>query len=178
MSNRAKTWVRGRWAHGSRWFSDDVGAVAVEFAMLSPMFIALVLVSIIVGVSFMVKSELDYTTQKVARLVMTGQVTSSSQLQTQVCNYTGGLVDCSKIMANLTSYTHAQLDSINTSTPTLTYNASGAVSNTWNAQTGSAGSIEVLQLIYQFPMIGGPLFSFSSSNGNMLMVSTAVFVNE
>jgi hypothetical protein len=66
-----------------------------------------------------------------------------------------------------------------TSSPTLTYNGSGAVTNTWNANFGSTGSLMVLQVMYQFPVVGGPLFTFSTqSNGSNLMVSTAVFVNE
>jgi hypothetical protein len=66
-----------------------------------------------------------------------------------------------------------------TSTPTLTYNANGSVSNAWTTNFGTAGSLMVLQVMYQFPAIQGPLFSLSTqSNGTALMISTAVFVNE
>jgi len=59
------------------------------------------------------------------------------------------------------------------------YNGSGAVTNTWNTQFGSAGSIMVLQVMYQYPMNSGILFNLASqSNGSDLMISTAVFVNE
>jgi len=163
----------------ARGAADDSGVAAIEFAMLAPMFIAMMLVITFVGVLFMAKAQLDYTTQKVARLVMTGQVTSQSQLQTAICNLTGALLSCNSIMANLTAYTGNQLDSINTSTATLTYDQSGAVSNTWNAQFGAAGSIMVLQLMYQYPTIVGPMFDFATqSNGTFLMISNAVFVNE
>ena len=108
---------------------------------------------------------------------MTGQITTSSQLQTQLCNNIGGIFSCSALMVSLSSY--SSLSSMSTSTPTLTYNGSGAVTNSWNTSFGSHGSIMVLQVMYQYPMISGELFSFGTqSNGTNLMISTAVFVNE
>lgn len=171
-----QSWVRRRLARAA---ADATGVAAVEFAVLAPMLVALLLVVLMAGIIFMAKAELDLTTQRVGRLVMTGQVTTSSGLQTAICNNTGGLLACADIMAGLTAYTGSQLDSIGTATPTLTYNANGSVSNTWNAQFGSAGSIMVLQLMYQFPMISGPLFNFATqSNGAYLIISTSVFVHE
>lgn len=155
------------------------GATTIEFAMLFAAFVAILLVSLYVSVLFMAKSQLDYVAQQVARQVMTGQVTTQSQLRTAVCSATSAFFVCGNIMSNLTSYTSGQLDSINTSSPVLTYNSNGTVSNSWNAQFGAANSIMVLQLVYQYPVIGGSLFSFATQpNGTYLMVSNAVFTNE
>ncbi len=160
-----------------RWLDDDGGSTALEFALLSPAFISILFAAVMSGVIFLAKSELDLVTQIVARQVMTGQVTSSSQLHTALCNATGGVFDCSKFMVNLTNY--ATLGGMTTATPTITYNSSGAVTNTWSANFGAAGSIMVMQVMYQFPSISAPLFSFASlSNGDNLVISTAVFVNE
>jgi len=167
-------------------FRGEDGVAAVEFAMLSPAFLAMIMISVLVGILFTAKSELDYATQRVARLVMTRQVTSASALQSNLCNYIGGILNCSSLMVNLTQYTASgssltpgSSSAINTSTPTLTYNSGGGVSNTWNAQFGSAGSIMVLQIMYQYPMISGLMFNLASqSNGSDLLISTAVFVNE
>lgn len=158
---------------------DERGLAAVEFALLAPMFIALVLVSVTVGVVLAAKSSLDYTTQVVARQIMTGQVSSQPALQTAICGNTVGFLTCANIMANLTSYTASKLENISTATPTLAYNSDGSVSNTWNTQFGNSGSIEVLQLMYPYPMLAGPLVNLQSqSNGSFLMISTVVFVNE
>ena len=167
-------------------FRGEDGVAAVEFAVLSPAFLAMIMISVLVGILFTAKSELDYATQRVARLVMTRQVTSAAALQSNLCNYIGGIFDCASLMVNLTQYTGSGSSltpgnsaAINTSTPTLTYNGSGAVTNTWNAQFGSAGSIMVLQIMYQYPMISGLMFNLASqSNGSDLLISTAVFVNE
>ena len=161
----------------SRLRTDMSGATAVEFAMISPLFLAMVFVTLMVGMLYMAKSELDAATQSAARAVMTGQATTSSQLQTALCNAIGGMFTCSNLMINLNAY--SSLSAMNTATPTLTYNGSGGVSNTFGSNFGSVGSIMVLQVMYQFPVIGGQLFSFATQpNGTALLVSTAVFVNE
>ena len=135
MPAKGKSSLWRVWAHAWRAAADDSGIAAVEFAVIAPMFIALILVSVILGIVFTAKSGLDFTTQKVARMVMTGQVASHSALQTAICSNTGGLIDCNSVMASLTKYTSGNLDNINTSTPALTFNANGTVSNSWNTQS-------------------------------------------
>jgi hypothetical protein len=39
----------------------------------------------------------------------------------------------------------------------LTFNAQGAVTNTWSYSPGTPGAVMVVRLIYQWPVIGGPL---------------------
>jgi hypothetical protein len=106
-----------------------------------------------------------------------GTATTSTQLRTAMCGAIGGFFNCNNLMVNLNTYN--SLSSMSTTTPTLSYNGSGAVSNTWAANFGSTGSIMVLQVMYQFPMIGTSLFNFATqNNGTDLLVSTAVFINE
>ncbi len=163
--------------NAARWRDDHRAASAVEFALLAPIVIALVLGTLMVGMLFFAKSEMDLVTEKTAREVMTGQVTTSTQLKSALCANTSGLFNCNNFMVNLQSY--STLASMQTASPTLTYNSGGGVSNTWAANFGSVGSIMVMQVMYQYPTIAGPLFSFATqSNGSNLMISTAVFVNE
>jgi Flp pilus assembly protein TadG len=179
MFSRLRNEFVGRLSRAvDRWRDAESGAGAVEFAMLSPVFIALILIAIQTAVMFLAKSELDLATQAAAREVMTGQVTTSAQLQTALCNNIGGIFTCSNMMINMQSY--STLASMQTSTPTVNYNSGGAVSNSWTTNFGTAGSLMVMQVMYQFPVFGfGPLFSFATqSNGTNLMISTAVFVNE
>jgi Flp pilus assembly protein TadG len=153
------------------------GATAVEFALLSPVIIALILVPTMVGVMFLAKSELDVATEITARGIMTDTITTSSQIQTSLCANVGYIFNCANFMVNLQSY--ATLSSMQTTSPTITYNGSGAVTNSWTTNFGSSGSLMVLQVMYQFPVIGGQFFTFSTqSNGSNLMLSTAVFVKE
>ena len=160
-----------------RYRVNDIGASAVEFAILAPFFLGIVFVTIMVGVIYMAKSELDAATQAAARAVMTGQATTSAQLQSTLCANVGGIFNCANLMTNLNSY--SSLGSLNTTTPTLTFAGNGSVSNAFGANFGNVGNIMVLQVMYQMPVVAGQLFNFSNlSNGNLLLVSTAVFVNE
>ena len=71
------------------------------------------------------------------------------------------------------------MSSVDTSAPTLTYNGAGAVTNTFTYNPGAYGEVMVLQVLYQFPVVGAALFNFSTqSNGTLLMVATVVFENE
>ena len=68
----------------------------------------------------------------------------------------------------------------NTASPTLTFNAQGQVTNSWNCQPGTAGQIVVVRVMYQWPVFLGPLgLNLSNlSNGNRLIMATAAFKNE
>lgn len=161
----------------ARWRDNASGAAAIEFAMLSPVFMSLLAMSVMVGVIYFAKSELDLATRTAARSIKIGQVTNSAQLTSLLCNTIGGMFDCNGFMVNLRSY--PTLSAAKTAAPTITYNADGTVANAWTQQFGASGAIMVLQVMYQYPTIAGPLFSLSTqSNGSNLLISTAVFINE
>jgi hypothetical protein len=108
---------------------------------------------------------------------------SQAGFKTYVCtgSNTSALVSalftCSNIMINVQNYT--DFASASTTSPTLTFN-NGNVSNTWSYNTGNPGDIIVVQVMYQWPVVLGPLSMNLSnlSNGNRLLVSTAVFKSE
>ncbi len=161
----------------ARFAADRSATAAIEFATVSPFFISIVLVSVMTGVIYMARSQLDTATQTGARAVMVGTATSSTQLQSAICNAIGGFFNCNNLMINLNQY--SSLGAMQTTTPTLTYNDAGSVSNSWSTTFGGTGSIMVLQVMYQFPMIGTSLFNFATqANGTDLLISTAVFINE
>jgi hypothetical protein len=70
---------------------------------------------------------------------------------------------------------YSSFGSADYSTPTLTYDAHGNVTNAWSFSPGTAGSIVVVRFIYQWPVIGGPLsFSISNlTNGKRLMMGVS-----
>ena len=165
----------------SRFLRHEGAAAAVEFAFVSPLVIALLVVSVMTGIIYMARSQLDIATQVGARAVMVGSATSSSQLNSAICGAIGGFFNCGSLMVNLNAYTGngADLSTMSTSTPSLTYNGAGGVSNVWSVNFGAPHNIMVLQVMYQFPMVGTRLFNFATqANGTDLLVSTAVFINE
>ena len=78
-------------------------------------------------------------------------------------------------MINVQSY--ANFSSANASPPTLTYNAQGQVTNTWNYDPGAPGEVMVVQLIYQWQTFSGPLGYVLSNlgNGTTEMMGVAAF---
>ena len=160
----------------------DQGATVVEFAIVAAPFFALLIALCETALVFFAGRVLDETVEEASRVILTGQAQTAGTTQTQfaswVCSNTYGLFDCNKFMVNVQNY--STFASANTTTPTLTFNAQGKVTNTWNYNTGNAGDIVVVQVMYQWPIVLGPLgFNLSNlSNGNRLLVSTAVFKNE
>lgn len=160
-----------------RWLADSAATAAVEFAMIAPLLIALTLGAIQLGLIFFGTSELERITQKSARNVMLGgaQGMSSGQFQSAVCANVVILFDCSGLMISLSPATSAAAP---IATPQLTFDANGNVTNTFPFNPGASSSTMVLQVLYRLPVLAGPMFTFANSNGDILLTSTAVFVNE
>lgn len=172
------------------------GATAIEFALVAAPFLGLLVAMFETALVFLAGHVLDEVAEEASRYIMTGAAQQSNMTQSQFLNYictgktnTGGttsynptlvsaLFNCNNMMVNIQNY--SDFASANTANPTLAFNANGTVSNTWNYSPGTPGSIVVVQLMYQWPIVLGPLgFNLSNlANGNRLLVSTAVFKNE
>lgn len=164
------------------------GATAVEFALVAAPFMALLVAILQSALVFFSGRVLDEVTEEASRYIMTGQAQQGSVTQsgfkTYVCTGTNtsalisALFTCANIMVNVQNY--ASFASASTASPTLTFNPNGTVANTWSYNTGNPGDIIVVQVMYQWPIVLGPLSMNLSnlSNGNRLLVSTAVFKSE
>jgi Flp pilus assembly protein TadG len=169
-----RSWKRGAGCNS--------GASAVEFALIAAPFLALLVAILQTAVVFLAGRVLDETTEQASRYILTGQAQTSGMTQSQfadyVCQKSSSLFNCSNFMVNVQNY--SSFASANTSTPTLTFDSSGAVTNQWAWSPGNAGDIVIVQVMYQWPIILGPLgFNLSNlSNGNRLLVSTVALKTE
>jgi Flp pilus assembly protein TadG len=165
------------------------GAAALEFAIVAAPTIALTLAILQTGVAYFAGQVLETATAGASRLILTGQAASMTQAQfaTAVCGTPGYatatwslsfLFNCANLMIDVES--PASFSAANTSLPTLTFDGSGNVTNSWSFNMGSPGSIVVVRVMYQWPVFLGPLgLSLSNEgNGNLLLMSTAAFKNE
>jgi Flp pilus assembly protein TadG len=181
--------IRQRLARGPKWArsvegfaGSESGATAVEFAIVAAPFLAMLMALFQTALVFFASRVLDETTEQASRKIMTGQAQQSNMSQsgfkTWVCSQTFALFNCNNFMINVQAY--SSFSAASTSTPTLTYDANGNVNNSWGYNTGNPGDIVVVQVMYQWPVVLGPLgFNLSNmGNGNRLLVSTAVFKNE
>jgi Flp pilus assembly protein TadG len=164
------------------------GASAVEFALVAAPFLGLLVALVETALVFFASRVLDEVTEEASRYIMTGQAQNGDMTQSGFASYictganTSALVSalftCNKIMVNVQTYD--SFSDASTAAPTLTFNAQGSVSNSWSYSPGGPNDIVVVQVMYQWPIVLGPLgFNLSNlSNGNRLLMSTAVFKNE
>lgn len=166
------------------------GGPASEFALVAPFFIVMMLATVQVGVIYLANAYLETAAEDAARMVLTNNavVTTTSgstttttpmtaaQFQTAVCNNITALFNCSNIMISLAPATSTT--SISTAAPT--FNANGTLASTLPYTLPIPGQIAVLQVLYQWPVVGLPLgFNFANlGNGTYLMMSTQVFMVE
>jgi Flp pilus assembly protein TadG len=144
------------------------GATAVEFALIAPPFLATLIAIFQVTIFLFAQQILQNAAVEAGRLFMTGQAQNAGTTQTQfasdVCPMVQPVFTCSSLMVNVQNYT--DFANANASAPTLTFNAQGQVTNTWSYDTGTPGQVMVVQLIYEWPIIAGPLGYVLPSLGN------------
>jgi Flp pilus assembly protein TadG len=162
-------------------FADERGATAVEFGLIAPAFIALLVGIIQTFLAFFASQLLEQIVISSSRVILTNQAQSQNMTQSQftqlVCSKVVILLNCSGLMIDVQAY--SGFGGVNTSAPTLTYNA-GKVSNAWQYNPGQPGQIVVVRLMYEWPVFGGPLgFTLSNlADGNRLIMASSAFQNE
>jgi Flp pilus assembly protein TadG len=195
------------------WASDEAGA-AIEFAILAPAFIAVLLAITNTLLIYLAQEALETAAESAARLLLTGEAQTfqyytgstqntgmtATQFTNAICGtltynasasgstttYGNGsllppLLSCNNLYVNVspaTSFTGAS-----TSAPTLSVNGSGNVTGTtFSTSTGTStqNQILVVQLLYLWPTVTGPLglnLGNTASN-NRLLVATEVIDTE
>lgn len=155
----------------SRFCFAQHGATAVEFAIIAPAFFAMLIAILETTLFLFAQQNLQTAVMQAGRLFMTGNAQNSAMTQSQflntVCPTVQALFNCNNLMINVQSY--EDFVSANASAPTLTYNGQGQVTNNWSYSPGAPGQVMVVQLIYQWPVVSGPLgFSLSNLPGSTI----------
>lgn len=155
------------------------GVSAIEFALIGPVVIALLVAILQTGIVFLYQQTLQTATTQAARLIMTGQAQtqnlSSAQFLADVCTDAGSMFNCAKLSANVQKF--SSFSSMTQTNPV----SNGTFSTSSNSFTmGGPGDIVLVQVFYQLPVSGGPLgFTLANTNnGNAVLVGTSVFRNE
>jgi Flp pilus assembly protein TadG len=157
-------------------------AAALEFALVSAPFIALTLAILETTLALFAGQVLESAVADASRAILTGSAQQSSMSQSgfasAVCSKVQTLFNCSGLMVDV--QTASSFTAANTSAPTLTYNGSGAVTNSWQYNPGNRGDVVVVRVMYLWPVFTGPLSLnlANQGNGKLLLMATAVFKNE
>lgn len=162
-----------------RFLRESKGATAVEFAIVGPVFIALLFAIMQTALVFFAQQALQTATMQAARQILTGQAQSANMTQAQftqaVCANAGGLFKCSGVFAAVQTFT--SFSSVSMANPIKNGSFNGS---SLPFSPGAPGDVEVVQVFYQWPVWPGPLsFTLSNTSGNTnVLVATAAFRNE
>jgi len=155
----------------------QLGATAVEFAMIAPLFLGTLIAIFQMCIYMFAQQALQNAASEAGRLFMTnnGQSLSQAQYKQAICDnfLPGAIFSCGNLIVVVQSYN--DFASASTSAPAL-YNNGNPVTN-WAYSPGTPGQVMVVQLVYPWTVISGPLgFALSTlPNGQAEMLGVAAF---
>jgi Flp pilus assembly protein TadG len=166
-----------------RFRRNRAGSAAVEFALVAPMFFALLFAIIETGIMFFAGQVLESVTQNAARLILTGQAQTAGDTQTLftsnvVCpagSLATVLFNCNNLSVDVRSYStfssvvmSSQIDANNNFINNMQYNP------------GGPGDIVVVRLFYPWQLfVTGLGYNIANLSGSQrLLYGTAAFQNE
>jgi len=156
------------------------GSTVVEFALVMPIFFALLFAIMETALMFFANQVLETVTQDSARMILTGQAQTAAYTQAQfksdVCSRISVMFDCAGgISIDVQNY--PSFGSINIVDP---IDASKHFINPNNYNAGGPGDIVVVRLFYQWPILVTK-FGYDITNlagSKRLLSGTATFQNE
>ena len=168
------------------------GSAAVEFALVAPVFFALLFAILETAIMFFATQVLETMTQDAARAVLTGQAQSGAvsackavsgqpaactlgTFTTYVCNQIPALFSCGNLYVDVESYPSFSSVVINSQ-----IDSSKNFVNNMQYTPGGPGDIVVVRVFYQWPLfVTGLGYNISNLAGSKrLLVATAAFRNE
>lgn len=166
----------------ARLVGEERAAVLLEFALLAPIFMALLVACAVMGITAFAQQCVQTAAETMSRQVLTGQVQMGGMTQAafkqKTCAALPSFMDCSRVIIDMQRAD--DFNSVDTSLPVLVYDSNGNIINTWSFTPGTAGDIVILRVLYIWPVSTGPL-GFDISNmgpGQRLLMGTMVFKSE
>ena len=171
--------------------ANDKGTSALEFALVAPAALALIMFVMVAGLIVYMNLALDYATGKAARAVMIGTIqknaVSQSDFRTKyVCPYLPAAMNCGDVIVNLYTLSESAgaggySDYVNLSAGTLNIPVLSNGSATYAvSQQGAYQYLEVHYPATFLPAMVASALGGSTYNGKkaFVTVSTAAFRNE
>ena len=150
----------------------------MQFALVAPMFFALLFAIIESAFMFFATQVLETMTQDSSRMILTGQAQNANyqaaDFKAYVCSKIPALFSCGGLYVDVQSYSSFSSISINSQI------SSGAFVNNMQYNPGGPGDIVVVRLFYQWPQfVTGLGYNVTNVAGNnRLLAATAAFQNE
>jgi Flp pilus assembly protein TadG len=169
VARRRRAWLR----------RDEDGSVAIEFAIIAPVFFFLMFVIAETALVFVAEQVMDNAVFETARLIRTGNAQSMSEEEftDEVCNRVSIFVDCGSADFYLDVKSYATFDSMVLDQPV---DDEDEFEDPGGFEFGGPSDIVVVRAYYQWPTnaIFGSLSLKNLSNGKRLIGAFAAFRNE
>jgi Flp pilus assembly protein TadG len=158
------------------------GSTAVEFALIAPMFFALIFAILETALVFFAGQILEIGTQDTARLIFTNQaqgVMSQAQFQQNLCDRVSVLMSCANVYVDVKSF--PQGTAIPAADLADPINGSGNFVNNFTYQSSNPGDTVLVRAFYQWPLFVTQLgynianIGRNTSSSYRLLTATAAF---
>ncbi|MGH6675017.1 MAG: TadE/TadG family type IV pilus assembly protein [Xanthobacteraceae bacterium] len=153
------------------------GATAVEFALIAPPFLATLIAILEVTIFLFAQMVMQDAANQAARYFMTGQAQnnnwSATTVVSKVCQ--SALFNCSNMFIAVQNY--ASFAAANTSAPGMYSNGQPLAQSGYTYEPGTSGDVMVVQLVYAWPVVLGPLgFNLGNlPNGDIEIMGVSAF---
>lgn len=158
------------------------GSAAIEFALVAPIFIALLFAILETAIMFFASQVLETVTQNSARQVLTGQAQGANYTSwanfrdNVVCPQIPALLTCANIFVDVESTSQFSSATVTNPVNSCTFNSSG-----FGYSPGGPASTVTVTLYYQWPLfVTGLGYNMSNLCGSSTRVlqATAAFQTE
>jgi Flp pilus assembly protein TadG len=165
------------------------GSAAVEFALVAPMFFALLFAIIETGLMFFASQVLETATVNSARIIQTGQAQTpgslsasqttaltEAQFQQYICTQVPVLLNCNNISIDVEASSASWPQTVSSQID----NSGNFVTDNLQYNLGGPCDLVVVRLFYQWPLfVTGLGYNISNISGNKrLLYGAAAFRNE
>lgn len=161
----------------SRFARTRQGATAVEFALIAPPFLATLVAILEVTLFLFAQMALQNAANEAARYFLTGQAQNNNWVATDVVNKVcpSMLFNCSNLF--ITVQSASSFATADTSAPQMYNNGQALTQSDYTYDPGTADDVMVVQLVYAWPVVLGPLgFNIGNlSNGAIEMMGVSAF---
>ncbi len=167
------------------------GVVALEFALIAPVFLYLLMGILEVSILLFANSVVDGAAQSAARKIRTGEAQQSGDTEatfrTELCAGITTIYDCDDIMLNVSS--HSTFSSVTIPDVKINENgdlvyedgdddASNDVLYTASVSAGGASEISVVHVIYSWDFATPLIGNLVGDGSSISLFTTVVFRNE
>jgi Flp pilus assembly protein TadG len=157
-------------------------ASAVEFALVAPMFLAMVFAILETALFFFAGQMLEIGTQDTARLMFTNQAQgtmSQTQFKQNLCDRVSALMSCGGVYVDVKSF--SSFTAINPADLADPIDANGNFVNNFSYMSSNPGDTVVVRAFYQWPLfVTGLGYNIANigrgtSSSSRLLTATAAF---